>query len=45
MIPVAHGAAADVFSASVGNVKIGAAERKLPADDHRRWPVGLDPGR
>ncbi len=24
MIPVAHGAAADVFSAKVGNVKIGA---------------------
>ena len=36
MIPVAHGAAADVFSASVGNVKIGALNenfQEMTTDD------------
>ena len=47
MIPVAHGAAADVFSASVGNVKIGALNenfQEMTTDDGQLvWMQGAEP--
>src|SRR5215213_4469169 len=47
MIPVAHGAAADVFSASVGNVKIGALNenfQEMTTDDGQLvWIQGAEP--
>ena len=47
MIPVAHGAAADVFSASVGNVKIGALNenfQQMTTDDGQLvWIQGAEP--
>jgi ABC-type transport system substrate-binding protein len=47
MIPVAHGAAADVFSASVGNVKIGALNenfQQMTTDDGQLvWMQGAEP--
>ncbi|HET9906430.1 MAG TPA: ABC transporter substrate-binding protein [Anaerolineales bacterium] len=47
MIPVAHGAAADVFSASVGNVKIGALNenfQEMTTDDGQLvWIQGGEP--
>jgi peptide/nickel transport system substrate-binding protein len=47
MIPVAHGAAADVFSKSVGNVKIGALNenfQEMTTDDGQLvWIQGAEP--
>ncbi len=47
MIPVAHGAAADVFSKSVGNVKIGALNENfqdMTTDDGQLvWIQGAEP--
>ena len=47
MIPVAHGAAANVFSASVGNVKIGALNenfQEMTTDDGQLvWIQGAEP--
>lgn len=47
MIPVAHGAAADVFSASVGNVKIGPLNenfQQMTTDDGQLvWMQGAEP--